>query len=273
MALLQAQASHTAAMAAMHRQTFAAIEAAPDSPAAGPAVDMAAQAANDSAVGSSAVNMTAEAAGGMMSAYADLAEGADDADCNAEANQKAVDPPADDTYQSPATGNAASVSVTRTANDSPSRSAILSAEDHQQSSTAYTADDLESGPNRKVSHKQDIVGQQGHQAPNRSKDKEIVSLQPEEEDEDTAEELTGGEEATQSGKQALSTKGTSPASLPHLEPQLTAADYDAMLEQQLHRIKNSAVLLPDPAEVIVTDLIDHRLVLLCWLGFMFFRGF
>ena len=37
-----------------------------------------------------------------------------------------------------------------------------------------------------------------------------------------------------------------------------ASDYDALLQQQLDRIRQSAVMLSEPAEVLVTDLIDHR---------------
>lgn len=33
---------------------------------------------------------------------------------------------------------------------------------------------------------------------------------------------------------------------------------NALLQQQLNRIRQSAVMLPEPAEVLVTDLIDHR---------------
>jgi hypothetical protein len=38
----------------------------------------------------------------------------------------------------------------------------------------------------------------------------------------------------------------------------TEATCDALLQQQLSRIRQSAVMLPEPAEVLVTDLIDHR---------------
>ena len=44
----------------------------------------------------------------------------------------------------------------------------------------------------------------------------------------------------------------------------TEVDMDRMLALQLQRIRQSAVMLPEPAEVLVTDLLDHRQVtLLC----------
>ncbi len=38
----------------------------------------------------------------------------------------------------------------------------------------------------------------------------------------------------------------------------TETTCNALLQQQLDRIRQSAVMLPEPAEVLVTDLIDHR---------------
>ncbi len=38
----------------------------------------------------------------------------------------------------------------------------------------------------------------------------------------------------------------------------TESTCNALLQQQLNRIRQSAVMLPEPAEVLVTDLIDHR---------------
>ena len=44
---------------------------------------------------------------------------------------------------------------------------------------------------------------------------------------------------------------------------VSGAALDKMLELQLQRIKDSAVMLPVPAEVLVTDLFDHRWPVLC----------
>lgn len=47
------------------------------------------------------------------------------------------------------------------------------------------------------------------------------------------------------------------------ENSLSEAALDKMLELQLQRIKDSAVVLPEPAEVLVTDLFDHRCLCCC----------
>ena len=44
---------------------------------------------------------------------------------------------------------------------------------------------------------------------------------------------------------------------------VSEAALDQMLELQLQRIKDSAVMLPEPAEVLVTDLFDHRWLRRC----------
>ena len=51
-------------------------------------------------------------------------------------------------------------------------------------------------------------------------------------------------------------------SLPH-DSSLSVAALDQMLELQLQRIKDSAVMLPEPAEILVTDLFDHRWLRCC----------
>lgn len=50
--------------------------------------------------------------------------------------------------------------------------------------------------------------------------------------------------------------------LPEESP-VSEAALDKMLELQLQRIKDSAVMLPETAEVLVTDLFDHRWIRCC----------
>ena len=72
-------------------------------------------------------------------------------------------------------------------------------------------------------------------------------------------------------KPSLATTGSMHSRLTHSQSEakgglrqdnsVSEAALDKMLELQLQRIKDSAVMLPEPAEVLVTDLFDHR-----WLG-------
>lgn len=51
----------------------------------------------------------------------------------------------------------------------------------------------------------------------------------------------------------------------------TAAKMDALYEQRVQRIKESAAVIPEEAEVLVTDLIDHRQAAHCNLCLAFHR--
>ncbi len=86
-------------------------------------------------------------------------------------------------------------------------------------------------------------------------EKEATSAQQVEDGDRSTPELGEEEEYRTCLDQA---RGTNQFCVGQDRQHATETTCNALLQQQLKRIRQSAVMLPEPAEVLVTDLIDHR---------------
>ena len=76
----------------------------------------------------------------------------------------------------------------------------------------------------------------------------------------TEEEAQAGQSMDDQHDNQTQCLDSAKAGMPDGRSHATETDHTAMLQQQLDRIRQSAVMLPEPAEVLVSDLVDHRYV-------------
>ena len=271
-AVSQAQAAHNAAMTAMHAHSFAAIEAPPDTQGTAAAAAAAAAAAVKTPVdsaGAAASHLAAEAAvdvaaadaGAGLAAEAAVAVAAADAAAGLAADA------ADQAVRDKAAGQEACSPT----NKSP-----------------HHADQLvDQGPGRGLGwHPSNMQGRQ-HQHGNSWQDEEeaqtpfplprVAEVQPginaeTEKVQQQAEEEGTLAQQVEDGDRSIPALGEEEEYKTSLDQAhgsthfcvaqdgqpTTETTCNALLQQQVDRIRQSAVMLPEPAEVLVTDLIDHR---------------
>ncbi|DBA90775.1 TPA: hypothetical protein ACH3X1_003982 [Trebouxia sp. C0004] len=241
-AVSQAQAAHNAAMAAMHAHSFAAIEASTDTQ--GTAAAAAAAAAVKTPVDSATAagrHLAAEAAAGVAAADAGgglAADAADEAVSDKAAGQQACSPK----NQSP--------------HHADQKVDQMGLGWHPSKTQGQEEEVQNPFPLPRIAEMQLGVKAETEQAQQKAEEEKMPAQQVEDGDR-SIPALGLEEEYTTALDQA---HGTTHFGVGQDRQHTTKTTCKALLQQQLHRIRQSAVVLSEPAEVLVTDLIDHSVL-------------
>ena len=242
-AVSQAQAAHNAAIAAMHAHSFAAIEAYPDSQgtaaaAAKTPVDSAAAAASHLAA-EAAASVAAADAGAVLAADAAAQTVQDKAVCQEACTPKDMSPHhADQKIDQMGLGW---------------HPLNMQGQQHQHGDKWLNEEQAQNTFLPRIAEMQPGIKAETEQA--QQAEEEGASAQQAEDADRSIPELGDEEEYRKSLDQA---HGTNQICVGQDRLYTTETTCNALLQQQLDRIRQSAVMLPEPAEVLVTDLIDHR---------------
>ena len=233
-------------MPAMHAHSFAAIEPSLDTQG-NTAAAAAAKAPVDSAA-AAASHLAAEAAAGVAAAEAGAGLAAD-------------------AVARPVWDKAVCLEACSPKNKSPHhadqkmdqmglgwRPSDMQARQHQHGDTRQDEEQNQNTSLPRIAEMQPGIKAETAQAPQQAKEEKTSAPQVEDGDRSTPE-LSEEEECRTPLNEA---HGTNQNCVSQDRQHATEATCNALLQQQLNRIRQSAVMLPEPAEVLVTDLIDHR---------------
>ena len=278
-AVLQAQAAHNAAMAAMHAHSFAAIEAPPDTqgaaeaadsaaaaaktpvdPAAAPASHLAAEAAVDVAAADAGAGLAAEAAVAVAAeaavavAAADAAAGlaadaADQAVRDKAAGQEACSPKNKSPHHA---DQMVDQGLGRGLGWHPSS---MQGRQHQHGNSWQDEEEAQTPfPLPRVAEVQPGINAETEKVQQQAEEEGTLAQRVE--DGDRSIPALGEEEEYRTSLDQA--HGSNQFCVAQDRQPTTETTCNALLQQQVDRFRQSAVMLPEPAEVLVTDLIDHR---------------
>ncbi len=284
-AVSQAQAAHNAAMAAMHAHSFAAVEAPPDTQGTAAAAAAAAAKTPVDSVAAAASHLAAEAAAGVAAADAGagLAAAAaqavkDKEDCQEASSPKNMLPHHADRQtndmglgQHPSNMGLGQHPSNMGLGQHPSNVGLgqppsnMQGRQHQHGDSWQEEEEVQNpfplprsaemqpGTKAKTEQAQQQAEEEGPSA--QQAEEERTPAQQAEDGDRSIPDLGEEEEHRTSLDQAC---GTNQFCVSQDRQHATESTCNALLQQQLNRIRQSAVMLPEPAEVLVTDLIDHR---------------
>jgi len=253
-AVSQARAAHNAAMTAMHAHSFAAIEAPPDTQGTAAAAAAAAAAVKtpvDSA-GAAAIHLAAEAAVDVAAADAAAglaADAADQAVRDKAAGQEACSP----TNKSPHHADQlVDQGLGRGLGWHPSN---MQGRQHQHGNSWQDEEEAQTPfPLPRVAEVQPGINAKTEKVQQQAEEEGTLAQQVE--DGDRSIPALGEEEEYKTSLDQA--HGSTHFCVAQDRQPTTETTCSPLLQQQLDRIRQSAVMLPEPAEVLVTDLIDHR---------------
>jgi len=240
-------------MAAMHAHGFAAIEASPDTQgtaaaaaaktpvdsAAAAAIHLAAEAAVAVAA-ESAVAVAAADAGAGVAAYAAAQTVRDKAVCQEACSHKNKSPHhADQPMNQMGLGW------------HPSK---MQGRQHQHGDTWQDEEEVQNTFLPRIAEMQPGIKVETEHAQQQAEEEKTPAQQGEGGD----RSIPALGEEKEYGMSLDQAHGTNQFCVGQDRQHTTDSTCNALLQQQLHRIRQSAVMLPEPAEVLVTDLIDHR---------------